>query len=73
MTALVVDKNWCSSLERLDLEGSRRCEQDLILDLTSLQMELLQNFSQTVDSVDSSELVRSDQRTTSANCIQATW
>ncbi|KAH9533426.1 hypothetical protein CY35_18G052000 [Sphagnum magellanicum] len=33
MTALVVDKSWCSSLERLDLEASRRCEQDLILDL----------------------------------------
>jgi hypothetical protein len=33
MTALVVDKNWCSSLERLDLEAGRRCEKDLNLDL----------------------------------------
>ncbi|CAM6043652.1 unnamed protein product [Sphagnum compactum] len=33
MTVLVGDRDLCSALERLDLEASRGCEQDLVFDL----------------------------------------
>lgn len=33
MTVLVGDRDLCSALERLDLEASRACEQDLVFDL----------------------------------------
>jgi hypothetical protein len=33
MTVLVGDRNLCSELERLELEVSRGCEQDLVFDL----------------------------------------